>query len=76
MNEYLSFSFLYLAFCLYLALDMLVHMGARWVRERVPHAERLFRALEDDPDDRRNILEEQQGNPMSYSALEKKLDQQ
>ena len=55
---------------------MLVHMGARWVRERVPHAERLFRALDDDPDDRRNILEDASDHPvMSYSTLaEKTLD--
>ena len=34
---------MYLAFCFYLALDMLLHMGVRWVRERVPYADRIFR---------------------------------
>ena len=41
---------MYLAFCFYLALDMLVHMGVRWVRERVPYADRIFRVNFDEDD--------------------------
>ena len=63
---------MYLAFCLYLALDMLVHMGVRWVQERVPYADRIFRVnLGEEEDDRRNILEDASDHPvMSYSTLE------
>ena len=71
-------SFLYLAFCLYLALDMLVHMGVRWVQERVPHADRIFRSLDATIfEDRRNILEDTSYGqpPMSYSTLAEKMDQ-
>ena len=67
---------MYLAFCFYLALDMLVHMGVQWVRERVPYAERIFRVNFDDEDsDRRNILEDSpDGQPhMSYSTLAETL---
>ena len=66
-----SISFLYLAFCLYLALDMLVHMGVRWVQERVPHADRIFRSLDAAHlEDRRNILEDAPDSAhMSYSTL-------
>ena len=65
---------MYLAFCFYLALDMLVHMGVRWVRERVPYADRIFR-VNFEEDDRRNILEDpHDGQPhMSYSTLAETL---
>ena len=52
--------FLYLLFCLYLALDMLVRMGAHWVLQRVPLSERIFRQPNADEEDRRNILDEDQ----------------
>ena len=67
---------MYLAFCFYLALDMLVHMGVRWVRERVPYADRIFRVNLDEDSDRRNILEDSPdgGQPhMSYSTLAETL---
>ena len=64
---------MYLAFCLYLALDMLVHMGVRWVQERVPYADRIFRVNLEEEDDRRNILEDASDHPvMSYSTLAEK----
>ena len=69
-----SISFMYLAFCLYLALDMLVHMEVRWVQERVPYADRIFR-VNFEEDDRRNILEDASDHPtMSYSTLAETQD--
>ena len=57
---------------------MLVHMGVRWVQERVPHADRIFRSLDAaNFEDRRNILEDTSDGqpPMSYSTLAEKMDQ-
>lgn len=53
--------FLYLLFCVYLALDMLLHMEAHWLRRWVPWSDRLF--AEDNvsvsEEDRQRILEEE-----------------
>lgn len=53
--------FLYLLFCVYLALDMLLHMEAHWLRRWVPWSDRLF--AEDivsvSEEDRQRILEEE-----------------
>ena len=67
---------MYLGFCFYLALDMLVHMGVRWVQERVPYADRIFRVNFDEDSDRRNILEDSPDagqQHMSYSTLAETL---
>ena len=51
--------FLYLLFCLYLALDMLLHMEALWVRQWVPWSDRMFRDPDVGEEDRRRILDEE-----------------
>ncbi len=51
----------YLLFCLYLAIDMLLQMGAK-IERYVPWADRLFaRRIGEDDEDRRRILGHEHG---------------
>jgi hypothetical protein len=53
----------YLLFCIYLAIDMLMHMGAR-IQQYIPYVEKLFRLHGDSEEDRRNILDNQEADDL------------